>query len=30
VALALETEVMDWVRDAVDEEIARRRGTRSD
>ena len=25
VALALETEVMDWVRDAVDEEIARRR-----
>ncbi|MCA8296151.1 DUF2486 family protein [Burkholderia sp. AU30198] len=24
VALALETEVMDWVRDAVDEEIARR------
>ncbi|MDN7967370.1 DUF2486 family protein [Burkholderia multivorans] len=30
VALALEPEVMDWVRDAVDEEIARRRGTRSD
>ncbi|HEF5153316.1 hypothetical protein UA18_01263 [Burkholderia multivorans] len=30
VALALETEVMDWVRDAVDEEIARRRSTRSD
>ncbi|WP_310725184.1 DUF2486 family protein, partial [Burkholderia multivorans] len=30
VALALETEVMDWVRDAVDEEIARRRDTRSD
>ncbi|MCA8275324.1 DUF2486 family protein [Burkholderia sp. AU30280] len=26
VALALETEVMDWVRDAVDEEIARRAG----
>ncbi|KAB0637403.1 DUF2486 family protein [Burkholderia latens] len=25
VALALETEVMEWVRDAVDEEIARRR-----
>ncbi|VWB55279.1 hypothetical protein BLA13014_02433 [Burkholderia aenigmatica] len=25
VALALESEVMDWVRDAVDEEIARRR-----
>ncbi|KVA21779.1 DUF2486 family protein [Burkholderia ubonensis] len=25
VALALETEVMDWVRDAVDDEIARRR-----
>ncbi|MGS0896612.1 DUF2486 family protein [Burkholderia stagnalis] len=25
VALALETEVMDWVRDAVDEEIGRRR-----
>ncbi|VWB82241.1 DUF2486 family protein [Burkholderia lata] len=25
VALALETEVMDWVRDAVDEEVARRR-----
>ncbi|KFL55056.1 DUF2486 family protein [Burkholderia pyrrocinia] len=25
VALTLETEVMDWVRDAVDEEIARRR-----
>ncbi|WP_342702748.1 DUF2486 family protein [Burkholderia arboris] len=29
VALALETEVMDWVRDAVDEEIARRRAGRS-
>lgn len=25
VALALETEVMDWVRDAIDDEIARRR-----
>ncbi|WP_269506041.1 DUF2486 family protein [Burkholderia sp. IMCC1007] len=30
VALALETEVMDWVRDAVDDEIARRRAGRSD
>ncbi|MBJ9593380.1 DUF2486 family protein [Burkholderia seminalis] len=29
VALALETEVMDWVRDAVDEEIARRRAGHS-
>ncbi|MBR8185421.1 DUF2486 family protein [Burkholderia ambifaria] len=29
VALALETEVMEWVRDAVDEEIARRRTGRS-
>ncbi|NHL67122.1 DUF2486 family protein [Burkholderia ambifaria] len=29
VALALETEVMEWVRDAVDEEIARRRTSRS-
>ncbi|WP_175976520.1 DUF2486 family protein [Burkholderia sp. BCC1047] len=29
VALALETEVMDWVRDAVDEEIARRRASHS-
>ena len=29
VALALETEVMDWVRDAVDEEIARRRAGQS-
>ncbi|WP_217590037.1 DUF2486 family protein [Burkholderia sp. GbtcB21] len=29
VALTLETEVMDWVRDAVDEEIARRRAGRS-
>ncbi|MGU7815635.1 DUF2486 family protein [Burkholderia sp. AW49-1] len=29
VALALETEVMEWVRDAVDEEIARRRAGRS-
>ncbi|WGY67751.1 DUF2486 family protein [Burkholderia cepacia] len=29
VALALETEVMDWVRDAVDEEIARRRTSHS-
>ncbi|WP_063550273.1 DUF2486 family protein [Burkholderia territorii] len=29
VALALETEVMEWVRDAVDEEIARRRSTHS-
>ncbi|MGU7781772.1 DUF2486 family protein [Burkholderia sp. PU8-34] len=29
VALALETEVMEWVRDAVDEEIARRRNGRS-
>ncbi|MFP3505367.1 DUF2486 family protein [Burkholderia sp. SIMBA_062] len=29
VALALETEVMAWVRDAVDEEIARRRTGRS-
>ncbi|WP_322076062.1 DUF2486 family protein [Burkholderia cepacia] len=30
VALALETEVMDWVRDAVDEEIARRRAGHAD
>ncbi|VWC43993.1 hypothetical protein BLA17378_00141 [Burkholderia aenigmatica] len=30
VALALETEVMDWVRDAVDEEIARRRAVHAD
>ena len=29
VALTLETEVMDWVRDAVDEEIARRRAGHS-
>ncbi|PFH28473.1 DUF2486 family protein [Burkholderia sp. JKS000303] len=29
VALALETEVMDWVRDAVDDEIARRRAGHS-
>ncbi|UEP47481.1 DUF2486 family protein [Burkholderia ambifaria] len=29
VALALETEVMEWVRDAVDEEIVRRRTGRS-
>ncbi|MGY6239843.1 DUF2486 family protein [Burkholderia ambifaria] len=29
VALALETEVMEWVRDAVDEEVARRRTGRS-
>ncbi|HDR8861221.1 TPA: DUF2486 family protein [Burkholderia territorii] len=29
VALALETEVMEWVRDAIDEEIARRRSTHS-
>ncbi|KVL14920.1 DUF2486 family protein [Burkholderia sp. MSMB1826] len=29
VALALETEVMDWVREAVDEEIARRRAGHS-
>jgi len=29
VALALETEVMEWVRDAVDAEIARRRNGRS-
>ncbi|MBY4868505.1 DUF2486 family protein [Burkholderia sp. Bp9017] len=29
VALALETEVMDWVRDAVDDEIARRRSGHS-
>lgn len=29
VALALETEVMDWVRDAVDDEIARRRARHS-
>ncbi|QVN18180.1 DUF2486 family protein [Burkholderia pyrrocinia] len=29
VALTLETEIMDWVRDAVDEEIARRRAGHS-